>query len=223
MLGVGKGIQTAADLKGKKLSGGPAGSRNERIMKKMVARLGLDPEKDIEWVAVRGASDGRLQAIVAGQIAGGSLFPRHEKALQDAGGKILVQDFVDMAQESYFVKGETAQKDPNLITAYLAATNMARQWLLKDRDTMAQHKDEALAIMDKNGFKITDAFRELYEVDMDQISPDGGWAIEGMGQLVDELKEAGELPEDFDWRKGVDVSMLHKAQEAVGLKPNPVL
>lgn len=220
ILGVAKGINSAADLKGKQMSGGPPGSRNEYIMKNIVRRLGLDPEKDVEWVPVRGASDGRLQALVAGQIAGASIFPRHEKALLDAGGKILVKDFVDMPQEGMFAKAETVQKYPNLIVAYLAATLRARQWLVKDKETVARNKAEAIAIMEKHGFTVSEDFRALYETEMYQ-SPDGGFAPASMDQLVEESVAVGSLPKGFDWRKAVNLSLLHKAQAAVGLPENP--
>lgn len=223
ILGVGKGINSAADLKGKKLSGGPPGSRNEYIMKQAVRKLGLDPEKDIEWIPVRGASDGRLQAIVAGQLAGGSLFPRHEGALKESGGKFLVRDFVEMPQEGIFAKKATVEKNPNTITAYLAATTRARQWLAKDAATLAANKNEALAIMEKHGFKISDDFKALYNIEVEQMSPDSGFDLKAMDQLIEESAAINTLPKGFDWRKASDLTLLAKAQAAIGLTVRPKL
>jgi ABC-type nitrate/sulfonate/bicarbonate transport system substrate-binding protein len=224
ILGVTKGINTAADLKGKQLSGGPPGGRNEFLMKQIVKRLGLDPEKDVEWVAVRGASDARLQALLAGQLSGASLFPRHEKALVDAGGKFLVKDFVEMPQEAFFAKAATVEKNPNLVIAYLTASIRAGQFLAKDEATMLKNKDEALAIMDKHGFKISDEFKAQYEkIEMLQLSPDLGFTAASMDQLIEEASQIGTIPKGFDWKKAVNVSVLNKAQLAAGVTERPKL
>jgi ABC-type nitrate/sulfonate/bicarbonate transport system substrate-binding protein len=224
ILGVAKGIETAADLKGKQLSGGPPGGRNEFLMKQIVSKLGLDPEKDVEWVSVRGASDARLQAIVAGQLSGASLFPRHEGALKEAGGKFLVKDFADAPQECFMSNASMVEKNPNLITAYLSASVRAAQWLAKDEQTILKNKTEALAIMEKHGFKISDDFKQLYEsVEMLQISPDLGFPPAAMDQLLTEAAQIGTLPQGFDWRKAVNLTMLNKAQVAAGVPERPKL
>ena len=41
-------------------------------------------------VPMKGGSDGRMKAIIAGVLTGGSVFPRHEKGLKDNGGKFIV-------------------------------------------------------------------------------------------------------------------------------------
>ncbi len=221
-LGVRKGIETPADLKGAKLSGGAVNSRNTFNMKALVKKAGLDPEKDVEWISLTG-SDATLQAIVAGQLDGGSLFPRHKKPLEDAGGKFLLSERSAVPQDGFFVRTDTVNKYPNLIVSYLAAITRARQFALEDPATVLKNKDAVLAMMEKNGFKIPDNYKLAYEADMALLSADGGFTPESMDQLVQESKDQGNIPKDLDWRKVVNVSLLNKAQVAVGLPANPKL
>jgi ABC-type nitrate/sulfonate/bicarbonate transport system substrate-binding protein len=106
ILGVGPGIETAEDLKGGDLTGGALGSRNQRLLERIVAELGLDPETDVNFVPQGGNSDATLQAIIAGTVQGGSLFPRHKFALEDAGGKFLYENLVELPQEGVLVMGD---------------------------------------------------------------------------------------------------------------------
>ena len=78
-MGVGKGIETFEDLKGGKVSGGGLGGRNTWIQRQILTENGIDPDKDVEMVPMKGGSDGRMKAIIAGVLQGGSVFPRHEK------------------------------------------------------------------------------------------------------------------------------------------------
>ena len=89
IMGVGKGIETFEDLKGGKVSGGGLGGRNTWIQRQILAENGIDPDKDVEMVPMKGGSDGRMKAIIAGVLQGGSVFPRHEKGLTDNGGKFI--------------------------------------------------------------------------------------------------------------------------------------
>ena len=81
IMGVGKGIDTFEDLKGGKVSGGGLGGRNTWIQREILKQNGLDPDNDVEIVPMKGGSDGRMKAIIAGVLHGGSVFPRHEKGL----------------------------------------------------------------------------------------------------------------------------------------------
>lgn len=223
IIGLAKGISSVQDLKGKQVSGGPSGSRNENNMKRSLAKLGLDPN-DVEWVAIRGGSEGRIQALIAGKVAAASVFPRHEQPLVAAGGRFLTRERVAMPQEGYFAKAETLQQYPNLVVAYLAATLKAKQWLKKDKETIASHKAEAIDIITKHGFKVPEEYRSQYDdIEMGQLSTDDGFAPASMDQLVEESQAVNALPTGFEWRKAVDLGPLHKAQAAVGRPPNPVL
>jgi ABC-type nitrate/sulfonate/bicarbonate transport system substrate-binding protein len=216
-MGVGEGINTAEDLKGKKITGGQLEGRNTYVQKEIVKKLGLDPETDVEFVPTSGGSDGRMQAVIAGTVNAASLFPRHRFGLEEAGGKFLFEELVAAPQEGFAAMGGWLEKNEDTAYAYVHADIKARQWLFDPAN-----KDEAYKIMIDLGYEIPPAFVELYQVELDQISPDGGFeSAEAMDTFVKELQGTGDLPEGIEWRKYVDMKYVWAAQEALGLPKRP--
>lgn len=217
ILGVRKGINKPEDLKGKKISGGSLDGRGTWIMKQVIKKLGLDPEKDVHFVPVSGASDGRLQAVLAGTIDGASLLPRHKAGLEAAGGKFIFQEKIPAPQEGYGVMGSWLSKNEDTAYAYALADIKARQWLFKP-----ENKDRAYKIMEDLGYSIPAAFKAQYEVELAQISPDGGFeSAAAMDTFVASLAETGNVPKGLDWRKLVDMKYVWVAQKALGLPQRP--
>jgi ABC-type nitrate/sulfonate/bicarbonate transport system substrate-binding protein len=216
IMGARKGIETAEDLKGKTITGGGLGGRNTWVQKQIVAKLGLT-DADVQYVPSSGGSDGRLGAILAGSIDAGSLFPRHEAALVEAGGKFLFEELVSAPQESFAAMQGWLDKNEDTAYAFVYADVKARQWLFDPAN-----KEKAFQIMVDLGYDVPDTFKALYQVELDQISKDGGFeSAEVMDQFMKDLSQTGEVPADVDWRKYVDMKYVWAAQEALGLPKRP--
>lgn len=217
IMGVRKGINSPADLKGKKITGGSLDGRNTWVMKQVVKDLGLDPDKDVEFVPMSGASDKRLQALIAGTVDAASLFPRHKFGLEDAGGKLLYAKTRSAPQEGFGVMGSWLSKNEDTAAAYVLADLKARQWLFKP-----ENKEKAYQIMVDLGYSIPDSFKKLYKEELDQISPDCGFEnAAAMDAFCDNLKSTGKIPKDMDWRKVIDMTYVWEAQKALGLPKRP--
>lgn len=215
IMGVSAEIEEASDLVGKPVTGGDIEGRNTTLMKKYLTNLGVDPES-VEFVEVGGNSDARLQALIAGQVAAASLFPRHKVPLEEAGGYFITEDFVANPQEGLIIMGETLESDCATVIAYMKADLRARQ----DMYDYSQ-KDDILALMRGLDFEIPDYFEDVYQLEVEQVGPDGGFDPALMDSLVAEIIAIGDLPEGLDWRQYVDLRALHSAQEALGLPLNP--
>ena len=217
IMGTRKGINTPADLKGGKISGGKLDGRNTWVMRQAVAKMGLDPDKDVEFVPTSGASDNRLLAVINGTLDGASMFPRHRAGLEEAGGKFLFEQLTAAPQEGFAAMGGWLEKNEDTAYAWVRADLRARQWLFDPAN-----KDRAYKIMVDLGFKIPPSFVKLYKVELDQISRDGGFeSAEVMDQFVADLAETGEVPAGLDWRKYVDMKYVWAAQDALGLPRRP--
>lgn len=217
IMGVRKGINTAADLKGKKITGGPLDGHNTWVMRQVVKELGLDPNKDVQFVPTSGGSDKRLLALINGTVDAASLFPRHEAGLKKAGGKFLYHKAHAAPQEGYGVLGSWLSKNEDTVYAYTLADIKARQWVYKP-----EHKEETFKIMEKFGYKIPASFKAGFEESLRQISPDGGFEnAAAMDAFLDPEVQTGKLPKNFDWRKVVDMKYVWAAQKALGLPKRP--
>lgn len=217
IMGVRAGIETAEDLKGAKITGGPLDGRNTWVMKQVVTELGLDPETDVDFVPVSGASDGRLQALLAGTVDAASLFPRHQAGLEGAGGKFLYQELQQVPQEGFGAMGDWLAANEDTALAWAQADVKARKWMFDPAN-----KDAAYKTMRDLGFEIPPEFEAQYQLELDQISPDGGFeSAQIMDDFVKSLAITGDVPEGLDWRKYVDMKYVWAAQEANGLPKRP--
>lgn len=217
IMGVRKGINSAEDLKGKKITGGSLDGRNTWVMKQVLKSLGLDPNKDVEFVPTSGGSDKRLQALVTGTVDAASLFPRHKFGLEASGGKFLSAKVHNAPQEGFGVMGSWLSKNEDTAAAYVLADLKARQWLFKP-----ENKAKAYKIMEDYGYDIPDSFKKLYKEELEQISPDCGFEnAAAMDAFCDNLKSTGDIPKDMDWRKVIDMTYVWEAQKALGLPKRP--
>lgn len=217
IMGVRAGIETPEDLKGKTVTGGSLAGRNTWIMRQVLMQMGLDPNADVNFVPSSGGSDSRLGAVINGSIDAASLFPRHQAALNEAGGKFIFQELVSAPQESFAVMGDWLEKNADTAQAWILADLKARQWLHDPAN-----KERAYQIMIDLGYDIPDEFRALYDVELAQLSRDGGFdSAEAMDDFVATLVETGNLPEGLDWRPYFDFTYLWAAQDALGLERRP--
>lgn len=217
IMGVREGIETVDDLKGGTITGGSLDGRNTWIMRQVLMQMGLDPETDMQFVPASGGSDARLGALLNGSVDAASLFPRHQAPLIEAGGKFIHEELVDAPQEGFAVMGDWLEANEDTIQAWLVADLKARRWL-KD----PANEQRAYDIMVDLGYEIPDSFRALYEVELAQLSGDGGFEnAEAMDGFVRDLAVTGALPEGLDWRPFFNFEYLWKAQEALGMPQRP--
>ena len=216
IMGVGEGVETAEDLKGRDITGGSLAGRNTWIQRQILGKIGLS-DADVNFVPTSGGSDSRLGAVINGSVAAASLFPRHRAPLEEAGGKFLFEELVDAPQEGFAVMGDWLSDNEDTIQAWLVADLKARQWLMDPAN-----KDRAYEIMEDLGYDIPDSFKALYDVELAQLSRDGGFENEAaMQEFVATLAETGNLPDGLDWKPFFNFEYLWKAQEALGMSQRP--
>lgn len=82
-------INSAADLKGKRVGIFRFGSVADRASRIVLARLGLDPEKDVTFVQTPGADSARVQGLVGNTLDAALINPPFYKQAVASGMKIL--------------------------------------------------------------------------------------------------------------------------------------
>lgn len=217
IMGVAPGIEEPEDLIGQSVTGGQLEGRNTVVQRQILERMGVDPN-EVQFVPTSGGSDGRLQALLAGTVQGASVFPRHRFALEEAGGKFIYEELFPAPQEGFAAMQGWLEENHDTAVAWLAAELRGRMFVSDEAN-----KDEAYATMIERGFEIPDEFIELYDVEIEQFSPDGGFDVAEMDTFIDELKETGDVPADAEWRDHVDFTYLWEAQDLLGIprSPNP--
>jgi ABC-type nitrate/sulfonate/bicarbonate transport system substrate-binding protein len=217
IFGLAPGV-TLDELKAKRgyVSGGEVGTRNELLGKMMITDLGLDPKKDVRWVAMGGGSDTRLVSLINGQLLGSNLQIRHIPELEKAGGTIVYNKNRKIAQDGYTVQTSFLEKNRDAVVSYLYAIIQAKQFI-KNLD----NKDEVISMLEKHDFEFSADFKDAFSANVSNLSPDGGFEIAEMDLIWSELGSTGEANGDIEWRKALDLTPLWEAQEALDLPRRP--
>ena len=219
-LGVAEGVDEN-DLAGLKVSGGPPGDRNITVGEKILEELGYSPD-DLEWVHIDGGSDERLTALIAGQIDVAVLQPRHIIPLEEAGGRMIYQEYRDSPQEVWVVTQETLDNNEASVCAYLEGRIAAKQWIGAGED-YTDNQEEAIAIAEERGLDPSEGDLSEWEAEITgNWSMDGGAPVEAFETWNADMIANGNVPEGFDWRDYVDFDCLWEAQANLGLEANPV-
>jgi ABC-type nitrate/sulfonate/bicarbonate transport system substrate-binding protein len=217
ILGVRKGIETAEDLKGKTITGGQFGSRNDFLIRKLLTDNGIDPEKDVKLVSTGGQSNERLQSVIAGTVDGASLQIRHKSILEAEGGRFLFQE-VDQVPQVGWSTTDLLKESPETVAAFLTATLKARAYI----DDIA-NKDDVLSIMEAKKFELPAEYRAAYaaENNPEYHTQDGGFEVGDMDEFVNTQIDLKVIPPGTDWHDYVNPLPLWRAQKALGLPLRP--
>ncbi|MGH3392215.1 MAG: hypothetical protein ACRDOO_25350, partial [Actinomadura sp.] len=136
-----------------------------------------------------------------------------------AGGKFLFEETRNVPQNGWSTN-KLLQESPETVTAFLAATLKARQFI-----TDQANKDEVLALMKKNGFEVPPEFAEAYsrENAATYHVADGGFEPADMDKFIKDQIGIKSVPEGTDWRTFTYLVPLWRAQKSLGLPLRPTL
>jgi NitT/TauT family transport system substrate-binding protein len=142
-------VQTIRDLKGKAVAVLELGSAQHVFLSSMMAYVGVDPGKDIQWVT-RSPTES-MQLLAAGKVDAFLGFPPEPQELRAKKiGHVVVNSSVDRPWSQYFccmVAGnrEFVQKHP-------VATKRALRAILKANTICALEPERAARFLVDNGF-----------------------------------------------------------------------
>lgn len=218
IVGVGPGIKTPEDLKGKTVTGGQFGSRNDFLIRQALKDMGLDPEKDVKLVSTGGNSNERLQSVISGTVDAASLQIRHRQILEGEGGTFLYEELGQVPQVGWSASKKLMEEDPETLAAFHAATLKARQFI-----TDPANKEEVLAEAERLGFDLPEPFKAAYEDENDPEyhTVDGGFDVEDFDAFIKQQEELEVVPAGTDWRDHVDLTALWRAQKYNDLELRP--
>ena len=142
-------ISTVRDLKGKKVwAWANMTSAPAIFFKTLVAYVGLDPDKDIEYVLV--PNDEALELFKSGKIDAFMSVPPGPQQLREQGiGRVLVDTNVDRPWSQYFCCLMIGTRQ--FITKYPIATKRALRALMKANDLVAGNPAMAAQLLVDKG------------------------------------------------------------------------
>jgi NitT/TauT family transport system substrate-binding protein len=144
-------IHAIRDLKGKKIAVSVLGSGEHVYIASMLAYVGMDPQKDVEWLSARTVPDS-MRLFVEGKADAFLGFPPQPQELRAKKiGHVIVNTTSDRPWSQYFccvaaVRREFAARNP-------VATKRALRAMLKAADICADQPERAARHLVRKGYE----------------------------------------------------------------------
>jgi NitT/TauT family transport system substrate-binding protein len=127
-------VHSIRDLKGKTVAVGSRGGPQEIFLASMMAHVGLDPKKDINWVVH--PLDETMQLLAQGKVDAFLGFPPQPQQVRTKKiGHVVVNSMMDRPWSQYFCC--TLNGNREFVRKYPAATKRAVRAILKGTDICA--------------------------------------------------------------------------------------
>ena len=198
-------IRTIADFKGKTIAVQAIGGGQQIFLSTMLTHVGLDPRKDVQWVAHPPAEAMRL--LAEGQVDGYLGFPPEPQELRAKKiGRVIVNTATDRPWSQYFCCLAVAHRD--FVRKHPVATKRAIRAILKASEICALEPDRAARALVEKGYEK----RYEYALQVMKDVPYGKWRVYNPEDTVRfyalRLHEAGMiksspqkiLAQGTDWR-----------------------
>lgn len=207
-------IRGAEDLKGKSIAISSPGSTNDQAMRLMLAKLGLDPVRDVKFIAI-GDAKARMIAMETGQITAAANNPDVAAELVRKGFRILMHsgDVFPVPFSGTAVNDRLIRENPDAIKRWLRAYVRALLFIRQRRDEAAQIATKDLRL---NLEIARDAVGQVLQF----MSPDdpGGFTEKGMRIFIQEsAPRLGVDPDKVAISQVADVSFLREVQRQMGI------
>jgi NitT/TauT family transport system substrate-binding protein len=207
-------IRGAESLKGKSIAISSPGSTNDQAMRLMLTKLGLDPVRDVKFIAI-GDAKARMIAMETGQIAAAANNPDVAAELVRKGFRVLMHsgDVFPVPFSGTAVNDRLIRENPDAIKRWLRAYVKALLFIRQRRDEAAQIATKDLRL---NLEIARDAVGQVLQF----MSPDdpGGFTEKGMRIFIQEsAPRLGVDPDKVAISQVADVSFLREVQRQMGI------
>jgi NitT/TauT family transport system substrate-binding protein len=144
-------VRSIRDLKGKKVSVYALGGGDHILISSMLAYVGIDPRKDINWVVPEAYGD-TMRLFVEGEVDAFLGFaPQPQELRAKKIGRVIVNTGQDRPWSEYFCCAVTANRD--FATRYPVATKRALRAFLKAADICALEPERAARLLVEKGYE----------------------------------------------------------------------
>jgi ABC-type nitrate/sulfonate/bicarbonate transport system substrate-binding protein len=207
-------IRTPEDLKGKTVAISSPGATNDLATRLILAKLGLDPVRDVKFIAISDAK-ARVIAMDQGQVAAASNNPDIAAELVRNGYRILMNsgEVFPVPFSGTAVNEKLIRDNPDLIKRWLRAH-------LKAMLLIRQRPEEAAQIAAKVLKINLEVAREATTQVLQFMYPDdpGGFTEKGMKVYLQQTApRLGVDPDKVSISQIADMSFLREVQREMGI------
>src|SRR5262247_2544013 len=205
-------VKSVQELKGKTVGISTFGGLSIFGARVIVKHLGLDPDKDIKFVAV-GAVEGRFIRLTQGQIDAAILAPPLDSEAKKKGFNILAraEDILIFPETGLVTGVKKIQEKPDEIKRVIRAGIKANRYVRGNRDGTIQFIMEWLKVN-------KDVATATYEGVVKVYNEDPSVCEKGLRVMIEERKTTLKVNREVPLSEVADLSILREAQREMGAK-----
>jgi NitT/TauT family transport system substrate-binding protein len=208
-------IRSPHDLKGKTIAISSPGATNDQATRLMLVKLGLDPVRDVQFIAI-GDAKARVIAMDTGQVAAAANNPDIAAELVRKGCRILMHsgEVYPVPFSGTAVNDRLIKQQPEMIRSWLRAHVRGLLFI-------RQRPEEAAQIAAKELKLDSDISREATTQVLQFMSSDdpGGFTERGMQIFLEQsAPRLGMDPKTVPISKVAEVRFLRDIQKEMGIK-----
>jgi NitT/TauT family transport system substrate-binding protein len=129
---VAKEVRRPEDFKGKIIATSQVGGRAGEIARMVIRNMGLDPDKDVTYLAV-GGTMARLAALTSGKVHAAPISHTVVSVAEERGLKIVQIDPIPLIIDALWTSRKYAEENPQVVQNVLRSYTRAIAMLVKDR------------------------------------------------------------------------------------------
>ena len=205
-------FKTVQDLKGKTIGLNSIGGGLESTVRMMLKHYGLDPDKDVKFLATGGA-DTRFAALKQGLTVATAGSTPVDYIGKKMGYVVLARayDLFSYPNTGLVASVKSIKENPNRLKRVIRAGIKANRYILQNRDGTIQVMMQWMRI-DK------DTATATYDGSVKTFNDDGSVTDSGLRIAIDEARKATNITREVAFSEVSDFSVLREAQREMGVK-----
>jgi NitT/TauT family transport system substrate-binding protein len=162
---VSKEIVKPQDLRGKIIGTSQIGGRAGEIARLVIRNMGVDPDKDVTYVAVGGTMS-RLAALSAGKVQAAPISQVVASVAEERGLKVLQIEPLPFIIDALWTSRKTAEENPKLIQNVLRSYAQAIAIVVNDREKSLRILQKYMRTSDA---RLIEGAYERYKAEVDRV------------------------------------------------------
>jgi ABC-type nitrate/sulfonate/bicarbonate transport system substrate-binding protein len=205
-------INSVKELGGKKVGLGAFGDATHVLARTIIAQHGLDPEKQIQFLAL-GSDSARFAALQQKLADVVVTSPPWDFEGKKMGYQVLARayEYLNYPLSGVGVNVKTLQQDRQLV-------KKAVRSLVKASRFIRDNREEAVKILIAWGKVKPEHAYASYDSTVKVISMDGGIPADGLKLLIEQAKRDGKISREISIGDVADFGILNEVQKELGLR-----
>ncbi len=205
-------IKSVNELRGKKVGLGNYGDATHVLARLIIGRYGLDPEKEIQFVAL-GPDSARLLALQQGLTDVVVTSPPWDFEGKKMGYSVLARayDFVNFPLSGLGATTKKLRENPAQVKRVVRALVRACRFI-------GENRDESARVLMEWGKVERELAYASYDSTVKVVSKDGGIPADGLQLLIDLARKDANLTREVSVNEVADFRILQEVQRELGLR-----